>query len=80
MANYTYGSKTICPFYLKEARKSITCEGLTEGTTNMTRFASEEEKHSFQAANCEMYNFGRFCPMAAAIMRKYKEQNHAEKT
>lgn len=46
----------------------------------MTRFASEEEKHRFQAANCEMYNFDRFCPMAAAIMWKYKEQNHAEKT
>jgi len=79
VANYTFGSRTVCPFYLKEARKSITCEGLADGTMSMTRFASEEEKQRFQAENCEMYNFDRFCPMAAALMRKYEEKNHAEK-
>ena len=75
MANYTFGARVICPFYLKEAGKSITCEGLAEGTTNMMRFTSEAEKQRFQELNCEMHNYEFCCPMAAAIMRtKYSEE------
>ena len=79
MANYTFGSRTICPFYLKEARKSITCEGLVDGTMSMTRFASEEEKQHFQGARCARYNYDALCPIAAALMQKHEKKEHAEK-
>lgn len=79
MANNTGGTRTICPFYLKEAQKSITCEGLIEGTSNMTRFDTEEEKLQYQSANCEMYNYANCCKLAAALAKKYEEGHHAEK-
>lgn len=73
MANYAYGVKSICPFYLHEARMSITCEGFTTGTVNMTRFASSEDKKAYQAGKCEMYAYAAHCPLAAALSRKYDE-------
>lgn len=75
MANHTYGARTICPFYLKEARLSITCEGLSDGTVCMTRFETTEAKEDFQAMNCEMYNYENCCPLAAALMQKYQEDD-----
>lgn len=78
VANYVYGTKTVCPFYLKEAQKSITCEGLIDGTCNMTRFNSEDEKTQYQSANCEMYNYTNCCKLAAALEKKYEEA-HREK-
>lgn len=72
MGNYTFGTKTVCPFYIKEALKSITCEGLTAGTDNMTRFMSSEDKLCYQEQHCEMYDSENHCPLAAALMRKYE--------
>lgn len=74
MANHTGSARAICPFYVKEARLSITCEGLSEGTVCMTRFATTEEKTQYQAMNCEMYNYENCCRLAAALMTKYQEE------
>ena len=32
MGNYVYGVRAVCPYYLKEADKSITCEGIVPET------------------------------------------------
>lgn len=74
MANRTGSAKAICPFYQKEAKLSITCEGLSDRTVCMTRFESVEDKAQFQAMNCEMYNYEHCCPLAAALMSKYQEE------
>lgn len=71
MSNYTFGAKTVCPFYVKEAGKSITCEGLSAETANMTRFESSGKKELYQTAHCETYEYADNCPLAAALMRKY---------
>ena len=71
MANYRTGASTICPFYLREAEKSIACEGLTPGTCCLTRFAGKEEKEQFQAECCQGFEYAERCPLAAALMEKY---------
>lgn len=75
MANNPFGTKTICPFYVREALKSITCEGIIPGTCSMTRFESVEEKLAYQAANCEKYGYATCCRLAAALMEKYRGED-----
>lgn len=44
MANKVIDGMAVCPFYLSEAKRSITCEGLIAKTATITRFSSEAEK------------------------------------
>ena len=72
MAHYTSGAKTICPFYLRETERTIPCEGVSPDRPSKIRFAHEGEKRRFQKQNCELFDYGRSCPMAAALREKYK--------
>lgn len=74
MANAMYGTKSICPFYFHEAALSITCEGLSDGTTNMTRFETKDEKKAFQKKCCATFRYAEKCPLAKALMQKYEEE------
>jgi len=74
MANNPYGTKTVCPFYIREAQKSITCEGIIPGTCGMTRFDSASEKLAYQAVNCESYDYTARCCLAAVLMEKYGKE------
>lgn len=70
MGNTTGGGRAICPFYVKEAKQSITCEGLIDGADNMARFASADEKRVFQRERCERFDYEKRCPLAAALAKK----------
>jgi len=72
MANVSMGAKTVCPFYLHEAKFSITCEGLI-GAAILSRFGSVEEKLAHQEAVCCGFGYTKLCPLAAALMKKYEE-------
>ena len=43
MSHYTGGATTVCPFYLRENDKTLTCEGCTWGSTTTMRFARRQE-------------------------------------
>lgn len=75
MTNFSSSARTICPFYIKEAKKSITCEGITDSVTSVTRFGSYEEKRSYQHQNCERNDYAACCELAAALCRKYEERS-----
>lgn len=66
MANYTGGANAVCPFYIREADKSITCEGAIPGAENAIKFTTEEEKRRHQDRYCSTFRFGD-CPTAKAI-------------
>ena len=75
MGSYVYGSKAVCPFYVREAKKSITCEGLIDDQRyTVTHFPAEEEKRQFQDQRCGMQDYAIRCKLAAALLRKYEAQ------
>lgn len=43
MANKTIDALVFCPFYVREARTTITCEGII-GSVTVNRFNTEREK------------------------------------
>ena len=61
---------TQCPFYIKEANKSITCEGMKEECNLCIKFQSEEEKLKYQEENCFKYPNG--CEIRKINEEKYK--------
>lgn len=74
MANYSGGVDAFCPFYVKEADKSISCEGFYDGNTLMTRFPSKEAKIEFMRKRCETKDY-KSCMLAAALIRKYEGED-----
>lgn len=80
MGNYTAGAKTICPFYLKESDKGITCEGVVPGTTQMTRFDSQQDKRRHQKACCERRDYLKLCKLAKLLEQIANDGNteHAD--
>ncbi|MEG2152226.1 MAG: helix-turn-helix transcriptional regulator [Clostridia bacterium] len=76
MANVRGGTDTFCPYYVREANKSITCEGMIAGTYSQQRFDSEADLHDFQAQNCSTQSYDR-CPLAAALIEKYRNDGNS---
>lgn len=72
MASSTGASKSICPYFLREYNKSITCEGLEDTDEIMHRFDSAKDKCAFQRRYCFRYEYRR-CPFAKAITEKYNK-------
>ena len=77
MANYSGGVNVICPFYVKEAEKSVSCEGFYEGNTLMMRFPSKESKLEFMKKRCETKDYSS-CMLAAALIKKYEGEMRYE--
>ena len=69
--NVRGGTDTFCPYYVREANKSITCEGIIAGTYSQQRFDTEADLHDFQSRNCFTRSYDR-CPLAAALIEKYR--------
>lgn len=74
MANFSFGARTVCPYYIREYKISLTCEGFIQGTCCVTRFADEAAKIKYQANVCECYDYLSRCKIAAAVHEKYKEE------
>ena len=70
MPNYAGGVNVLCPFYVREADKSISCEGFYDNNTLMTKFPSKDSKREFMARKCE--NAYQSCMLARALIRKYE--------
>ena len=70
MANKAIDALVYCPFYICEARTTITCEGLISDKT-VSHFESEREKKEHQENFC-MGKCCRGCPIYGALAAKYQ--------
>ena len=66
MANLTGGANAVCPYYLREAPKSISCEGFA-GEACLIRFSTKDERRKWQECHCECINYAKRCPYAAMM-------------
>lgn len=71
MSNSLGNVNTKCPYYICETEKSITCEGISENTKNVTRFEEGKEKKKHQDRYCNKY------PNECRLMRILEEKNEA---
>lgn len=62
-----------CPYYLRSAEYSITCEGLSEGQEIATRFATKAGKDDYSRRHCELLNSK--CPIRQMLNEKYEKEN-----
>jgi hypothetical protein len=61
-----------CPFYLSDEARSLTCEGMLEGSSTKTTFASREALRAQITRHCA--GDFRHCPWYIALMSaKYNE-------
>ena len=67
-----YGrAKAVCPYYLLDSRKSVSCvcaDELAESAVMI--FGSEEEKRCFMKEHCFLRNGGE-CDRAALLRKKH---------
>mgnify|MGYP005760012999 CR=1 FL=1 len=75
MANYT-GGMAVCPFYQRESRLSIICEGYCEEQQVGMKFRTEAEKRAWQREYCLRFYYPR-CPLAATVLAHYRGQEQA---
>ena len=59
-----------CPYYLIDAKVSITCEGYGDTTEEITRFKSENEKFKYQECNC--FKYPNMCFKALLLDQLYQ--------
>ncbi len=58
----------ICPFFLREAARTITCEGIAPGALCGHRFDTAQDRARHQREYCNSYGYPS-CLWAAALMR-----------
>lgn len=58
-----------CPFFLKESKFSICCEGIREGTEFSIKFQTEEDKKAYIRTHCNRMDCE--CELKTAIEKKY---------
>lgn len=61
-----------CPYYLRSAEYSITCEGLSEGQEIATRFATKAGKDDYSRRHCELLNSK--CPIRQMLNEKNEKE------
>lgn len=70
MPNLNSAANCICPFYLGETGKSISCEGMIDGVRARNVFPTEEAKSSYMQTRCQTHAYARRCWHAAALVEK----------
>lgn len=80
MAHTVGGGRTRCPYYLREDRLCIDCEGFAGGSTVTQTFVDEAAKERWQARRCFTMQYGRRCPVAKVLEAKYERQYREEAT
>jgi len=58
----------VCPFYLRESGRSITCEGLTDGVDNSVKFRDENSKKGWFDKYCGCFGYVH-CPYARYLSK-----------
>jgi hypothetical protein len=69
--NTTGSANAICPFYLRESTKSISCEGFA-GEACLIRFDSAGARRTWALDHCERYDYGERCPYAKMMEKLYE--------
>ena len=70
MSKYPGVANTVCPFYLREAEKTISCEGINGCECLKMCFDSNDEKKEWQVEVCYTHDF-LICPLATVINEEY---------
>lgn len=70
MPNLNSAANCICPFYMGETEKSISCEGMIGGTRARNVFASADLKMRHMETRCHTHAYGKRCWHAAALLAK----------
>ena len=60
---------TQCPFFLRNTRLNIVCEGIIEKTENIMKFESEQSKMEYQRRNC--FSYPNQCIICKTLEKKY---------
>lgn len=68
MSNKSINVDALCPFFLCESKKSITCEGIITESM-VSRFDTEEEKQIHEKTYCTKYDF-ESCEICKALSKK----------
>lgn len=58
-----------CPFFLTETGKTISCEGVEDGTKNLMRFESSEDKVAYIEEHC--CHYPNECKLRKILEEKY---------
>ncbi len=66
-----------CPFFRKETKNLLCCEGFIEGTCMTTSFRDRGSALDYISANCSRRDGGS-CPLAANLFEKYKKIQESE--
>lgn len=70
MSNKAEDVNTLCPFFDHCETLTVSCEGLSENTLNITRFFTREDKKLYMYKNC--YHRENCCPLAKSLYEKYE--------
>lgn len=65
-ANKLGTRKSVCPYFITEGVYTITCDGILDGTQNLVRFETQEQRLAYIRENCSTFNYGQ-CPIAKNI-------------
>ena len=63
--------ETYCPYYIREAECSITCEGIVASALSCLKFDSSQKKEQFQRKSCFLKDYYKNCPIAAFLESEY---------
>lgn len=69
MSNKAIDALVFCPFYAREGKVTITCEGIV-GATTVSHFKSEKEKKEHENDFCTVQHC-KGCGVYSAIMQNY---------
>lgn len=70
MANTAGGVLSLCPFYLRDGKCSITCEGLIDNSRMIIMFEEAQQRQEWQEKNCYLYRCD--CPYKKILEKKYE--------
>lgn len=68
MANYVV-TRIVCPYFVREAEKSITCEGIIQGTLDTRRFSTKKDKERHEDMCCTSAAACNLCIVAEFLSR-----------
>lgn len=74
MPNTNEGANIVCPYYITHTKLSLTCEGVIEGTTMVSKFHNAELRDQHIKQYCECFGYPQ-CPEAKMIELKYQTRN-----
>lgn len=75
--NYSLDVIIQCPFFVKESKDTLCCEGYVTGTCMTTSFSTKNHKLRYIYSHCIKVDGGS-CYLARSLFEKYKRIHEAE--